>query len=99
MAKFRDVEPLQKFSSVHASIHNHFNFEHHLNRRETSSRIVRSRWPSGVNWPPEPRDVGQFRDWFAKGLTPPRGALCAGCVQQPSSSFRRNFRPVLALVR
>ena len=35
MAKFRDVKTLQKFASVHASIHNHFNQERHLNRRET----------------------------------------------------------------
>ena len=33
MAKFRDVKTLQKFASVHASIHNHFNHERHLNRR------------------------------------------------------------------
>ena len=35
MAKFRDVKTLQKFASVHASIHNHFNLDPHLNRRET----------------------------------------------------------------
>jgi putative transposase len=35
MAKFRDVKTLQKFASVHASIHNHFNQGRHLNRRET----------------------------------------------------------------
>ncbi len=35
MAKFSYIKTLQKFSSVHASIHNHFNFERHLNRRDT----------------------------------------------------------------
>ena len=35
MARFRDVKTLQKFSSVHASIHNHFNLDRHLNRRKT----------------------------------------------------------------
>jgi putative transposase len=35
MSKFRDVKTRQKFSSVHASIHNHFNLDRHLNRRET----------------------------------------------------------------
>jgi len=35
MLKFRDVKPLQKFSSIHASIHNHFNLDRHLNSRET----------------------------------------------------------------
>jgi putative transposase len=34
MSKFRDVKTLQKFASVHASLHNHFNQERHLNRRE-----------------------------------------------------------------
>ena len=34
MAKFRDVKTLQKFASPHASIHNHFNLERHLNRRD-----------------------------------------------------------------
>jgi putative transposase len=34
MSKFRDVKALQKFASVHASIHNHFNLDRHLNRRE-----------------------------------------------------------------
>jgi len=35
MSKFRDAKTLQKFASIHASIHNHFNLERHLNRRET----------------------------------------------------------------
>ena len=34
MARFRDIKTLQKFSSVHASIHNHFNHQRHLNRRD-----------------------------------------------------------------
>ena len=34
MAKFRDVKTLQKFAAVHASIHNHFNQDRHLNRRD-----------------------------------------------------------------
>ena len=34
MAKFREVRTLQKFSSVHASIQNHFNHQRHLNRRD-----------------------------------------------------------------
>ena len=35
MSKFRNVKTLQKFASVHASIHNHFNLERHLTPRET----------------------------------------------------------------
>ncbi len=34
MAKFRDIKILQKFAAVHASIHNHFNQDRHLNRRD-----------------------------------------------------------------
>ena len=34
LAKFRDVKTLQKFAAVHASIHNHFNHDRHLNRRD-----------------------------------------------------------------
>ena len=34
MARFRDIRTLQKFASVHASIHNHFNHRRHLNRRD-----------------------------------------------------------------
>ena len=33
MAKFRDVKTLQNFAAIHASIHNHFNQQRHLNRR------------------------------------------------------------------
>ena len=34
MAKFRDVKTLQKFAAAHASIHNHFNHDRHLNPRD-----------------------------------------------------------------
>ena len=34
MAKFRGIKTLQKFASVHASIHNHFKQNRHLNRRD-----------------------------------------------------------------
>ena len=33
MAKFRNIRSLQKFAALHASIHNHFNLDRHLNRR------------------------------------------------------------------
>lgn len=35
MSKFRDVKTLQKFASIHASTHNHFNLDRHLNNRES----------------------------------------------------------------
>jgi putative transposase len=34
MAKFRDSKTLQKFAAAHASIHNHFNQDRHLNSRD-----------------------------------------------------------------
>ena len=34
MAKFRSAKSLQKFTSIHASVHNHFNQERHLYSRE-----------------------------------------------------------------
>ncbi len=33
MARFRNIKTLQKFTSAHASIYNHFNLDRHLNRR------------------------------------------------------------------
>ena len=33
MARFRDIRTLEKFASVHASIHNHFHQDRHLSRR------------------------------------------------------------------
>jgi len=36
MLKFRQMKSLQKFASIHASIHNHFNAERHLVDRQTS---------------------------------------------------------------
>ncbi len=35
MAKFRSAKSLQKFASIHSSLHNHFNQERHLCNRET----------------------------------------------------------------
>ncbi len=34
MAKFRSAKSLQKFASIHSSVHNHFNLERHLYSRE-----------------------------------------------------------------
>ena len=34
MARFRDIKTLQKFASVRASVHNHFNLDRHLNCRD-----------------------------------------------------------------
>ena len=34
MARFRNIKTLQKFASAQASIHNHFNQNRHINRRD-----------------------------------------------------------------
>ena len=36
MLRFRQIKSLQKFASVHANVHNHFNQERHLVERQTS---------------------------------------------------------------
>ncbi len=36
MLRFRRMKTLQKFSSVHAQVHNHFNSERHLVDRQTN---------------------------------------------------------------
>jgi putative transposase len=35
MLRFRQMKSLQKFASVHANVHNHFNLDRHLVDRET----------------------------------------------------------------
>ena len=35
MLRFRQMKTLQKFASVHATVHNHFNNERHLVDRQT----------------------------------------------------------------
>jgi putative transposase len=35
MLRFRRMKTLQKFASVHANVHNHFNLERHLVNRQT----------------------------------------------------------------
>ena len=35
MLRFRQMKSLQKFASVHATLHNHFNSERHLVDRKT----------------------------------------------------------------
>jgi len=47
MARFRDVKTLQKFASVHASVHNHFNHERHLISRQ---RFKQTRSAALAEW-------------------------------------------------
>ena len=35
MLRFRRTKTLQKFASIHANVHNHFNLERHLVDRQT----------------------------------------------------------------
>ena len=51
MARFRDIKTLQKFTSVHASIHNHFNHQRlGISIAATfSNKAEPPPWPSGVN--------------------------------------------------
>ena len=47
MAKFRNAKSLQKFASIHSSLHNHFNQErHHYNRQvfKLKRSIALSEW-------------------------------------------------------
>ena len=53
MARFRDLKTLQKFASVHASIHNHFSHQRHLTAATFSNMTEPPPWPSGVNSQPE----------------------------------------------
>jgi putative transposase len=58
MAKFRNAKTLQKVAAVHASIHNHFNHQRHLNRHDILNKIESQLWQSGVNSPRESRGPG-----------------------------------------
>ena len=47
MLRFRRMKTLQKFASVQASVHNHFNFERHLIDRTTykeSHSVALAEW-------------------------------------------------------
>ena len=39
MLRFRQMKSLQKFVSVHANIHNHFNLDRHLVSRKTYKEL------------------------------------------------------------
>ena len=57
MLRFRQMKTLQKFSSVQAAFHNHFNQDRHLISRETykAQRAgALSEWKTLAGWPPRP---------------------------------------------
>lgn len=47
MAKIRSAKGLQKFASIHSSVHNHFNQERHLYNR---ANFKRYRAAAVVEW-------------------------------------------------
>ena len=47
MLRFRRMKTLQKFASVHADVHNHFNLERHLVDRQTYKEHAPPPWRSG----------------------------------------------------
>jgi putative transposase len=49
MQRFRSMKTLQKFSSVHAEVHNHFNHERHLVTRQVYNKDEPAGWPSGAS--------------------------------------------------
>ena len=60
MQRFRSMKTLQKFSSVHAQVHNHSNQERHLVTRQAISRGARPPRPNGA--PSRPRARLAVRD-------------------------------------
>jgi putative transposase len=49
MQRFRQLKSLQKFGSVHASLHNHFNSERHLVSRQTFKERRSTAWVEWAN--------------------------------------------------
>jgi transposase-like protein len=65
MAKFWGIETLQKFASVHASIHDHFNQDRHRDRRDI---FMQNRSAALAEWrqlAPDDLALARFGDWFA----------------------------------
>ena len=49
MLRFRRMKSLQKFASVHANVHNHFNSERHLVDRQTFKQRRSAAWAEWQN--------------------------------------------------
>jgi putative transposase len=53
MLRFRQMKSLQKFASVHANVHNHFNLERHLVDRQnykTRRSAALAEWQNLMAW-------------------------------------------------
>lgn len=70
MLRFRQMKSLQKFASVHAGLHNHFNSERHLVDRKTYNSAAQPHWPSGSHSPPEVGFLSKLRQ-SETGCGPP----------------------------
>ena len=89
MQRFRSMKTLQKFSSVHAQVHNHFNQERHLVTRQVYKQRRSPHWPSGAPSRPKCRlGVGgcATRRRPAVTLTKPSGAVRNSGI--PHAEFR-----------
>lgn len=62
MLRFRQTKSLQKFASVHANVHNHFNLDRHLSDRQTYKTARSAAWLSGRTlWPEMSAGKGELR--------------------------------------
>jgi hypothetical protein len=72
MQRFRSMKTLQKFSSIHAQVHDHFNQERHLVTR----RVYKQRRAAALaEWLRLRRALGALFRRFLGGLWQPRGAI------------------------
>ena len=94
MQRFRSIKTLQKFSSVHAQVHNQFNQKRAiLSRGKSTSRDALLRWPSGAlsrHTSPRARWRSRCISTNSVTLTPPVRAMRdnAGNMPPRMSSFR-----------
>ncbi len=96
MLRFRQMKSLQKFASVHASFHNHFNSERHLVDRQT---FKERRSTALVEWqslPPDDEGNGdQCVRWrpVRIGLTPPSSVPPASAALSKTMSDMHRHSP------
>ena len=96
MARFWDIKILQKFASAHASIHNHFNQDRHLNRRDVFKQnraAALAEWLRGaIKWTRISRNCSRLGLWWRSRLA----ARLRGYRRRMRNSARRAWRRVRA---
>nr|WP_161978424.1 DDE-type integrase/transposase/recombinase [Sphingomonas oligophenolica] len=68
MLQFKRSKTLQKFASIHANVHNHFNLQRHLVDRQTYEVGAQPRWLGSNSWQAKrsrQKPNLHRRDWFA----------------------------------